>query len=266
MIFVNFLTQIYNYKSLIWNGIRRDIEIKYRRSYLGFLWTILNPVSQIFIYFIIFSQIMKSKVPGIESEYSYAIFLCLGMIPWTFFSELLTRTTNVFIDNAHLLKKVSVPKIVFPIICLGSSIFNFLIFYTIFLFFTLFIKISTTAVLFNILVPMFFLSLWGLSIGLVLALLNVFIRDVGNALSIFLQFWFWLTPIVYNMNTIPQKYLYYLAFNPVNICILASQSVMFNDVNVEYVSFIYPSFISVFFFVIAYFLYVRLAEKLSDEL
>ena len=100
MIFVNFLTQIYNYKSLIWNGIRRDIEIKYRRSYLGFLWTILNPVSQIFIYFIIFSQIMKSKVPGIESEYSYAIFLCLGMIPWTFFSELLTRTTNVFIDNA----------------------------------------------------------------------------------------------------------------------------------------------------------------------
>lgn len=266
MLFVNIFIQIYKYKSLIWNGIWRDIEIKYKRSYLGFLWTILNPLSQIFIYFIIFSQIMKSKIPGIESEYSYAIFLCLGMIPWTFFSELLIRTSNIFIDNAHLLKKVSVPKIVFLVICLGSSFFNFSIFYAIFLILTFFIKISTSAVLLNVFMPIFLLSLLGLSIGLVLAILNVFIRDVGNALSIFIQFWFWLTPIVYNIDIIPQKYLYYLSFNPLNNCIFAFQSVLLSGSNIKYVSFIYPSIISIFFFVIAYFLYVRLAEKISDEL
>lgn len=266
MFLINTFYNIYQYKSLILNGIRRDIEIKYRRSYLGFLWTILNPVSQILVYFIIFSHIMKTRINNSDSEYSYAIFLCLGIIPWTFFSELLTRTTHVFIDNSHLLKKMNVPKIVFPIICLGSSFFNFLIFYSLFILFAIFTGISTLSLILNIFMPLFFLSMMGLSIGLVLALLNVFIRDIGNLVSIILQFWFWLTPIVYNINSLPEKYQYLISFNPITICVLASQSAISGDIKIDYANYSFPLFVSILFFIIGYFLYMRLAEKLSDEL
>jgi lipopolysaccharide transport system permease protein len=209
---------------------------------------------------------MKTSINNSDSEYSYAIFLCLGIIPWTFFSELLTRTTHVFIDNSHLLKKMNVPKIVFPIICLGSSFFNFLIFYSLFIVFTIFTDIGIYSLITNIFIPLFLLSMMGLSIGLVLALLNVFIRDIGNLVSIILQFWFWLTPIVYNINSLPVKYQQLIAFNPITICVLASQNVIMNDTKIGYVQYSFPLFVSVLFFIIGYFLYMRLSEKLSDEL
>ena len=263
---LDLLRQIFKYKSFIISGIRRDIEIKYKRSYLGFLWTILNPVSQIFIYSIIFSHLMKSKVGGFDGEYGYAIFLCLGIIPWTFFSELLIRTTNVFIDNAHLIKKVSIPKFVFPIICLGSSLFNFFIFYFLFVAFAIMVGINPANIILNIFIPLFFLSLMGMSIGLTLALLNVFIRDVGNVLSIGLQFLFWLTPIVYNLNALPENLRGWLYFNPLSVCIIASQNILVSGQSTNLSNFSYPALVSVAFFIASYFLYFRLIEKLADEL
>ena len=263
---VDLIRQIFKYKFFIISGIRRDIEVKYKRSYLGFLWTILNPVSQILIYSIIFSHLMKSKVGGFDGEYGYAIFLCLGIIPWTFFSELLLRTTNVFIDNAHLIKKISIPKFVFPIICLGSSLFNFFVFYFLFIVFAFSVGVNPVIIILNIFVPLFFLSLMGISIGLTLALLNVFIRDVTNIVSIGLQFLFWLTPIVYNLNALPENFRGWLYLNPLSICIIASQNALVSGLSINLSSFIYPGLVSLLFFITSYFLYFRLVEKLADEL
>jgi lipopolysaccharide transport system permease protein len=263
---VDLVRGIFKYKSFILHGIRRDIEVKYKRSYLGFLWTILNPVSQILIYSIIFSHLMKSKVGGFDGEYGYAIFLCLGIIPWTFFSELLLRTTNVFIDNAHLIKKVNIPKFVFPIICLGSSLFNFLVFYFLFVIFVLFMGINPINLLLNIFVPLLFLAMMGMSAGLTLALLNVFIRDVANVVSIGLQFLFWLTPIVYNLNGLPENLRGWLYFNPLSICIIASQNALSLGQPVKLSNFYYPGLVSLLFFIVSYFLYFKLVEKLADEL
>ena len=256
---VDLIRQIFKYKFFIISGIRRDIEVKYKRSYLGFLWTILNPVSQILIYSIIFSHLMKSKVGGFDGEYGYAIFLCLGIIPWTFFSELLLRTTNVFIDNAHLIKKISIPK-------LGSSLFNFFVFYFLFIVFAFSVGVNPVIIILNIFVPLFFLSLMGISIGLTLALLNVFIRDVTNIVSIGLQFLFWLTPIVYNLNALPENFRGWLYLNPLSICIIASQNALVSGLSINLSSFIYPGLVSLLFFITSYFLYFRLVEKLADEL
>jgi lipopolysaccharide transport system permease protein len=209
---------------------------------------------------------MKSKVGGFDGEYGYAIFLCLGIIPWTFFSELLLRTTNVFIDNAHLIKKVNIPKFVFPIICLGSSLFNFFVFYFLFVIFVLFMGINPINLLLNIFVPLFFLSMMGMSAGLTLALLNVFIRDVANVVSIGLQFLFWLTPIVYNLNGLPENLRGWLYFNPLSICIIASQNALSLGQPVKLSNFYYPGLVSLLFFIVSYFLYFKLVEKLADEL
>ncbi len=263
---VGLIKQIFKYKFFIVNGIRRDIEVKYKRSYLGFLWTILNPISQILIYSIIFSHLMKSKVGGFDGEYGYAIFLCLGIIPWTFFSELLLRTTNVFIDNAHLIKKVSIPKFVFPIICLGSSLFNFFVFYFLFVVFAFIVGLNPATIILNIFIQLIFLSMMGMSVGLTLALLNVFIRDIANVVTIGLQFLFWLTPIVYNLNALPENLRGWLYFNPLSICIIASQNALVSGQSINISNFYYPGLVSLVFFIISYFLYFRLVEKLADEL
>ena len=168
---------------------------------------------------------MQTRLPGIDSPYAYSIFLMAGILPWGLFSEILARSPAMFIDNAHLIKKVSLPKLCFPFIILGNSLLNFAIIFSLFLLVLLVLGQFPGVILLAV-IPVLLLQLFlAFGISLCLAILNVFFRDVGHFFSIFLQFWFWLTPIVYSLQMIPERYQGLWQCNPMLSIIVAYQGI-----------------------------------------
>jgi lipopolysaccharide transport system permease protein len=155
------------------------------------------------IYIVVFSRFMGARLPGSSDAYSYSIYLCAGLLPWNAFAEVISRSTTVFLDQAHLLKKVSFPKKLLGGAVVLSSVMNFLIGYSIFFLFLVLTghRVGWASLILPALLLFQFVFAFGL--GLILSTLNVFFRDVSQFTGVGLQFWFWLTPIVYLEEVLP---------------------------------------------------------------
>ena len=185
-------TALWNYRGFILESVKREFRLKYQNSLLGAAWTILNPLAMISIYTLIFSEVMKTRLPNVDNAFAYSIYLCAGILAWGLFAEIVGRGQNIFLEHANLLKKISFPRLSLPIIVVFSAVLNFSI---IFVLFTLFLIISGNFpgwIFFGI-IPVLLLQITlAIGLGMTLGVLNVFFRDVGQFFSIFLQFWFFI--------------------------------------------------------------------------
>jgi lipopolysaccharide transport system permease protein len=257
---------LWNYRGFIVGSVKREFQLKYRNSMLGAAWTLLNPLAMIIVYTVIFAQIMRARLPGIDSSFAYSIYLCAGILTWGLFVEIVGRTQNIFIEHANLLKKLSFPRLTLPIIIVMSSLLNFTI---IFGLFTAFLLVSNNfpGWVFLSLVPVLMLQvLFAISLGIIVGVLNVFFRDVGQFFSIILQFWFWLTPIVYPIDILSEGMQYYLRFNPMLPFITAYQGVLVTGTMPDWQSFIWMTLISMALFVFGYHLFRKRSGEMVDEL
>jgi len=194
------------YKHFILSSIRNELVTKFVRSKLGGLWIIINPLSQVAIYALILSNVLAAKLPGVESTYAYAIYLMAGLLAWNLFSEIMSRCLNLFIENGNLMKKMSFPKITLPTIVLGSAVLNNVLLFIAMMFIFIILGQSFSLVLLWLIPLTILLATLALSLGLILGIFNVFLRDIGQVIPIVLQVWFWFTPIVYPITIIPEKY------------------------------------------------------------
>ena len=113
---MNMLRALWAYRGFISGSVKREFQSKYRNSLLGAAWTVINPLAMIVVYTVIFSQVMKARLPGVDSAFAYSIYLCAGLLTWGFFAEIVGRAQNVFIEHANLMKKLSFPRMTLPII------------------------------------------------------------------------------------------------------------------------------------------------------
>lgn len=128
---------ISRYRGFIIDSIRRDFQSRYQSSFLGALWLILQPVAMISVYTLVFSSLMRARLPDMNSPFAYSIYLCSGVLTWGLFTETLNGLVNVFLNNANILKKLNFPRICLPIIVSVSSLINFLIIFALFVLFML---------------------------------------------------------------------------------------------------------------------------------
>ena len=208
------LQTIWEYRGFIFSSVQREFQISYKNSMLGAAWTVIRPLVMIVVYTVVFSQIMRSKLPGVDSEFAYSIYLCAGVLPWSFFTEAVTKGQNVFLENANLLKKVQFPRICLPVIAMANALVNFSIIFLLFLVF-LVITQSFPGMVFVAVIPVLALQiLLTIGMGLTLGVLYVFFRDVGQLTAVVLQFWFWVTPVVYPLNILPPFFQELVGHNP----------------------------------------------------
>jgi lipopolysaccharide transport system permease protein len=220
------LSDIYVYRGFIFANVKREFQAKYRDSLLGAAWTILNPLAMIVVYTVIFSQVMRARLPGADDPMVYSIFLCTGILTWELFAEITRRGQNVFLENANLIKKISFPRICLPVILIFSSCLNFLIIFSLFVGFLL-VSNNFPGWVFLGIFPVLLIQIQ-LAVGLavILGVLNVFFRDVGQFFNLLLQFWFWFTPIVYPIDILPEVVRSFaLTWNPMTPIITAYQGV-----------------------------------------
>lgn len=205
---------IWSYRGFILASVKREFQLKYHNSLLGIIWAIINPLCMIFIYTVIFSQVMRAKLPGVDNTYAYSIYLCSGIITWFFFSETLSRGISVFVDNAGLIKKLHFPRICLPIIVMLGSILNFSILFGLFTLFLCFTGNFPGLPYVSIVAVLAIQVMFAMGLGMFLGIINVFFRDVGQFFALFLQIWFWLTPIVYSVTILPAWVQPIIKLNP----------------------------------------------------
>lgn len=215
---------LYGYRGFILGSVQREFQARYRNSLLGALWPIFNPLSMIIVYTVIFSHIMRARLPGVDDSMAYSVYLCAGLLAWGLFSEITLRSQNMFLENANLLKKISFPRICLPVIVLCNAAINFAIIIGLFLGFLL-ITGRWPGMALLALIPLIALQMmFCAGLGMVLGVLNVFFRDVGQLFAICLQFWFWLTPIVYPISILPEWVQRLLQLNPLTNLIASYQN------------------------------------------
>jgi lipopolysaccharide transport system permease protein len=217
---------LWTYRGFIAGSVKREFQLKYRNSMLGAAWTVLNPLAMIVVYTVIFAQVMRAKLPGMDSTFAYSIYLCAGVLTWGLFAEITGRLQNVFLENANLLKKLNFPRICLPVIVVGSAVLNFAIIFGLFIIF-LVITGNFPGWSFLALIPVLTIQIvFSIGLGIALGVLNVFFRDVGQLFGIVLQFWFWLTPIVYPAAILPEGARPLLVFNPMARLTNAYQTIL----------------------------------------
>jgi lipopolysaccharide transport system permease protein len=260
------LRGIWSYRGFIFASVKREFQAKYGNAVLGAAWTILNPLAMILVYTIIFSQVMHSRLPGVDTAFGYSIYLCAGILTWGLFAEITARGQTMFLDNANLIKKINFPRICLPLIVVVSACVNFLI---IFALFTVFLILSGNfpGWVFLAILPVLFLQIiFAIGLAMILGILNVFFRDVGQFFGIFIQFWFWLTPIVYPVNILPESIRGFLLYNPMAQIIGAYQTILVNGEIPQWNGLLPVLFLSVLLCLAGMALFRRRAGEMVDEL
>lgn len=219
------LKAVWNFRGFVVGSVRREYQLRYRGTMLGIAWTVLQPLAMIFVYTVIFSQVMKAKLNGVEGDFAYSIYLCAGIITWGLFAEIVQRSQSVFLDNANLLKKLSFPRLTLPVIVLATALLNFAIVFGLFLAFLLITGNFPGMAILSMIPLLAVQVLFAVGLGVTLGVLNVFFRDAGQLSGLMLQFWFWATPIVYPASILPEWLKSWMNLNPMYHLVRGYQNV-----------------------------------------
>ena len=261
------LENIWHYRQFIYSCVKREFQERYTGSVLGILWSVFQPLAMILVYTVIFSQVMKSKLHGMESTpFAYSIYLCAGVLTWNLFNETLMNIVNVFFKNANLMKKVSFPRVCLPTITVLSSFSNFIIGFLLFCLFLIIIGRFPYMHIPEVILVLAVQSVFTVGLGLGMAVLNVFFRDVGQMLGVITQFWFWFTPVVYPISIIPESLRWLLNFNPMYHVVNGYQDIFVYGQHIDYIALAGVLVLSLILCMWSLKLYHKHVGELVDEL
>jgi ABC-2 type transport system permease protein len=201
---MSYVREIWDSRELLQNLTNREVRGKYRRTALGQLWSLANPIAAILIYTFIFSFLFRlpAQVGDPSGLDNYALWLVCGLLPWLFFNRVLTLGVDSLVTNAGLIQKVYFPRIVLPLSLANATFFTWIL--------EMAVLVVALSILGSFVLPwlpllavfMILFALFSVGLAMVLSIVNVYFRDLSYLLTIVLQFWFYLTPILYPVEMV----------------------------------------------------------------
>ncbi len=248
------------YKDLVLELTLREIKARYKQSFLGFFWVILNPFFQMVILAFVFSKILRFNSLGVP----YPIFLYAALLPWTFLANSLTSAMNVLTGNSSLIKQIYFPREILVLSTLLAKAFDFFLAFLVFVILMFFYKIPFTPfVLFFFLIFLLqFLFVFGIS--LLLSAFNLFFRDVQYLFNLVLTLWFYVTPVIYSPEFFPEKWRFIFKLNPMAVFINAYRQVLLGGDFPKFSSLAIGFVVSLFIFVVSYKMFKKLEGVFAD--
>lgn len=254
------LALLYNYRQMMYNLVKKDLRTRYKGSFLGFLWTFINPLLQLLVYTIVFSSIMEVNIEN------FSIYVFTGLIPWMFFATSIQLGATGIIANKDLVKKIYFPRLIIPISIVNASFMNMLFSMVIVFIALLFSGIGINQYILFLPIIMVLEYLLVLGMVFIFSALNVYFRDLEHILGIITMAWFYLTPIVYNTDMIPQEYLGLFFFNPMTNIVIAYRDILYYN-KIPNFSTLGSIFIwSIVVIVIGYVVFQKLQKNFVEEL
>ena len=196
------VTEVWEYRELLGNLVRKELKVKYKDSVLGFVWSLLMPLVQLGVYWLVIGKFL-----GAGAIPSYGVFIFCGLSVWTLYSEILSTATTSVVFNSGLVKKVYFPRELFPLAATGAAVVNFGFQLVILLIADVLAGVSTgkwpqLQYLPLPILGLLVLVVFGTALGLLLSAANVYLRDVQHLITVVLMLWFWVTPIIYSASRV----------------------------------------------------------------
>jgi len=202
------MIEIFRYRDLVLALVARELKVRYRRSAIGFTWTMLQPLLMMLVLQVVFSELFRFKLEN------YPVYAMAGILFWNFFSQSVVASMNSLRGNALLLKKVPVPKAVFPIATVASGVINLIFALVPLLLILVITGHPLTPALLFLPVAILLAALFTLGAGLLLSPLSIFFNDIVEMITVILSVLMYLTPIFYPKEIVPQKMRWIVRFNP----------------------------------------------------
>ncbi len=257
---MNFFKELYKYREFLKTSIKKEFRGKYKKSFLGVLWSFLNPLFQLLIYSLVFPFILKNNVDN------YIIFLIVALMPWNFFNTTVLQSAASIVTNAGIIKKVYFPREILPISTATSNLLNFIITGII-----VFAALLISGVGFSIsilVLPIIVLIQYILQLGLsfIFSSITVYVRDIEYLLNVFMMLMFYLCPIVYSTDMIPARVLPIFKLNPMFHIIGFYRTILYDkkipnmfDVGIVFV-------VCLVILIIGYKIFDKLKKRFAEEL
>lgn len=258
--------RLWQWRGFVLETVRRDFASRHAGSAFGGAWHFVQPIVQILIYVLVFSQVMQAKLPGSSDALAYGLFICAGLLPWQLFSDIVTRSTGMFIDYGPQIKKSAFPRSGLLLAIVGSSLLNFFIIWGFFLLVLVAVGRFPGWLIFAAVPPLALLVVLASALGLLLGVLNVFLRDVGALVATAMPLLFWLTPIVWPLSIVPAEFHDLLLANPLASLMAALQGVVVAQQMPQWAA-LWPSvFVTAAAGLLAVIYYRKLSPTLADQL
>jgi len=258
---VRFLSRDFSYyRDLILVLTAKEIKVKYKNSILGYVWSILNPLSMAVVFYFAFKFVMKISVEN------FALFLVLGLFPWQWFSNSVSSSSTVFLGNSSLIKKVNFPRYFIPLATVFNDAFHYIVSLPVIFGFVLFYNITPTfSWAYGI--PLLVLSQFFITYGCALATssINLFFRDLEKLVMIALNIFFYLTPIIYDISLVPEEFKDYFLLNPF-FGIIEGWHNLFLKGYIDWPLYFISLFQSLTIFAVGFLIFKKLSWKFAEVL
>lgn len=251
--------ELYQYRELLKTNVQKEIRGKYKGSFLGVLWSFLNPLLMVLVYALVFPYIMRTNVDN------YLVYLITGVIPWNFFTTCITTGCNCVWINGGIIKKVYFPREILPISVVAAGLINFLISCVIILLFVLFGGIGFSVQL--LWLPLIAIIQSALSLGLlfILSAINVYVRDIEYLVGFLLNLLFYATPILYTADMFPESIRWVLYLNPMTTIIESYRNIFYYQQSPALIPLMIVFMVSFIILIIGYLIFKKLERGFAEE-
>lgn len=256
--FKNILSPVTSHSYLLEQLIKREIKARYKQSIIGYFWVVLNPLAQMLVYTFVFSQVFK-----FPTEIPYPLFLFAGLLPWTLLQSVIITATNSLVTNDVLLKKVAFPREIIPYSVIVAKMIDFFLSTILFILLMIFFKVAfgTFSIMF---IPLFLIqTLLMMGLSLLLSTFNLFYRDIQYLTNLLLMIWMYMTPIVYPLSLVPEKFVALYKLNPMVGIVEGYRSAIFGT-PFETSSIYWSAIVALLAFIIGYLVFKRSEKVFAD--
>jgi lipopolysaccharide transport system permease protein len=210
------LGAVWDYRELLYFMVWRDIKVRYKQTALGVFWVVLQPVISMLVFSGLFGALLNTPSYGVP----YPVFVYTGLLPWTYFAGSLARSSTSLVDSRNLITKVYFPRLIVPATGVLAGLIDFAVGFVVLIILMLLYGIVPTAAV--VFLPAFLLlaMLTALAFGLWLSALNVRFRDIGYVIPFLVQIWLYVTPVIYSVSLVPERFQFLLGLNPMTSVIM----------------------------------------------
>jgi len=255
------LSELWAYRELVYFLTWRDVKVRYKQTFLGVAWAIIQPLFTMIIFTLFFGRLagLEDRTNGIP----YPLFAYAGLLPWTFFSNALTNSGNSLVGSANLITKVYFPRMIVPGAAVAAGLIDFAIGFIILIPLLIYYRITPTWNLFMLPVLVALITVLATAVGMWLSALNVKYRDIRFALPFLIQLWMFVSPIIYPASILPAKWRWLLELNPLTGIIEGFKSALFG-VTFNWTSLAISAVLTLLSLVYAAFSFSRVERRFAD--
>ena len=256
------LSALYRYREVLVNLVSADLKLRYRRSVLGYLWSLIHPIMTITIMTIVLTHVVR-----FSTGTSYVLYVFAGWLPWNFLVNGFWGSGAAIINNESVLRKIYLPKILFPVAVTLARFIDFMInLSALFVILIIISYLQPSPALLGLPLAILLLFLFTAGVTVALAAVNVYIRDTSHMVTVLMQWGFYLTPIIYDLSLIPQQYRHLFELNPITHIIRLFQTIISKGVFPDANEWGMGVLVTALALVLGYALFARLEKNLIFRL